>query len=79
MPGATPSAPKESMATDSRAWTTRLINRSKVKQFALAVAEKRAHRFTRVGEEFLIRCEANTKEFIRQYVNRLPSKGKTIL
>ena len=67
------------MATDSNAGTTRLINRSKVKQFALAVAEKRAHQFTRVGEEFLIRCEANAKEFIRQYVNRLPSKGKTIL
>jgi len=67
------------MATDSNAGKPRLINRSKVKQFALAVAEKRAHRFTRVGDEFLIRCESNAKEFIRQYVNRLPSKGKTIL
>jgi hypothetical protein len=67
------------MATDSNAGTTRLINRARVKQFALAVAEKRAHRFTRVGEEFLLRCEGNTREFIRQYVNRLPSKGKTIL
>jgi hypothetical protein len=44
----------------------------------LAAAEKRAHRFTRVGDDFLIKCEANTKEFIRQYVHRLPSKGKTI-
>jgi len=58
---------------------TQLINRSKVKQFALAVAEKRTHKFTRVGDQFLVRCEANTKEFIRQYVGRLPSKGKTIL
>ena len=58
---------------------TPLINRSKVKEFALVVAGKRTHRFTRVGEEFLLRCEASTKEFIRQYVNRLPSKGKTIL
>jgi len=57
---------------------TQLINRSKVKQFALAVAEKRAHKFTRVGDQFLVRCEANTREFIRQYVHRLPSKGKTI-
>ena len=58
---------------------TSLINRTKVKQFALVVAVKRTHRFTRVGEEFLLKCEAHTKEFIRQYVGRLPSKGKTIL
>jgi len=58
---------------------TQLINRSKVKQFALAVADKRTHRFTRVGGDFFLKCEAHTKEFIRQYVNRLPSKGKTVL
>ena len=58
---------------------TPLINRAKVKEFALAVAGKRTHLFTRVGEEFFLKCEASTKEFIRQYVNRLPSKGKTIL
>ena len=58
---------------------TPLINRARVKQFALAVAEKRTHRFTRVGDDFFLKCEASTKEFIRQYVNRLPSKGKTIL
>ena len=58
---------------------TPLINRAKVKQFALAVADKRTHLFTRVGEEFLLRCEANMKQFIRQYVGRLPSKGKTIV
>jgi hypothetical protein len=32
-----------------------------------------------VGGEFFIRCEANLKEFIRNEVRRLPSKGKTIL
>ena len=58
---------------------TPLINRAKVKQFALAMADKRTHRFTRVGEDFLLKCEANMKQFIRQYVGRLPSKGKTIL
>ena len=58
---------------------TPLINRAKVKQFALAVADKRTHLFTRVGEEFLLRCEANMKQFIRQDVGRLPSKGKTIV
>jgi len=56
----------------------KLINRRQVKQFALDIAATRAHKFTRVGGDFLIRCEANLKEFIRNAVNRLPSKGKTI-
>ena len=55
-----------------------LINKSHVKQFALAVAKNRSHKFTRVGSDFYIECEANLKEFIRQQVQRLPSKGKTI-
>ena len=57
---------------------TRLISRKHVKAFALAAAAKRAHRFTRVGGAFFIKVEANVKEFIRTYVQRLPSKGKTI-
>ncbi len=56
-----------------------LINRSKVKQFALEMAKGRAHKFTRVGGDFFTRCEGQLKEFIRNYVHRLPSKGKTIL
>jgi len=56
-----------------------LINRSKVKEFALEMAKHRAHKFTRVGRDFFIQCEGNLKEFIRNYVHRLPSKGKTIL
>ncbi len=55
-----------------------LINRKKVKLFALAMAEGRAHKFIRVGGEFLLKCEGHLKEFIRNYVHRLPSKGKTI-
>ena len=58
---------------------TRLISRKHVKAFALAAASRRAHKFTRVGGEFFIKCEANLKEFIRNYVGSLPSKGKTIL
>jgi hypothetical protein len=57
---------------------TRLINRKHVKAFALAATAKRAHKFTRVGGEFFIKAEANLKEFIRTYIQRLPSKGKTI-
>ncbi len=42
------------------------------------MAKDRAHRFTRVGGEFLLKCEGRLKEFIRCYVRQLPSKGKTI-
>jgi hypothetical protein len=55
-----------------------LINKSKVKAFALEMAKDRYHKFTRVSAEFHIKCEANLKNFIRDYVRRLPSKGKTI-
>jgi hypothetical protein len=56
----------------------KLVSKKHVKQFALDMAKTRAHKFTRVGGEFLIKCEANLKEFIRGSVSRLPSKGKTI-
>ena len=55
-----------------------LLNKRQVKQFTLDTAKSRAHKFTRVGSRFYDLCEANLKTFIRQYVQRLPSKGKTI-
>ena len=55
-----------------------LINRKKVKEFALEMAKHRAHKFTRVGRDFFIKCEGNLKEFIRNHIHSLPSKGKTI-
>ena len=55
-----------------------LINRRKVKEFALEMAKHRAHKFTRVGQEFYDRCEVNLKNYIRDQVHRHPSKGKTI-
>ena len=55
-----------------------LINRSKVKEFALEMAKGRAHKFTRVGSKFFIKCEGNLKTFIRGQVHSLHSKGKTI-
>ena len=58
---------------------TRLISRKHVKAAALAAAATRAHKFTRVGGEFFVKCEANLKEFIRKHIAALPSKGKTIL
>jgi len=58
---------------------TILINRSRVREFALESAKVRAHRFTRVSNKFLFACEAQLKEFVRASVRRLPSKGKTIM
>ena len=56
-----------------------LLNKKQVKQFALNAARSRAHKFTRVGGPFYIKCEAHLRQFIQQYIQRLPSKGKTIL
>jgi hypothetical protein len=56
-----------------------LINRKKVKEFALEMAKHRAHKFTRVGSDFYVKCEGQLKAFIRSHVHSLPSKGKTII
>ena len=58
--------------------STKLISRKHVKECALSMAQSRTHKFTRVGAEFFIKAEAHLKEFIRNYVRSLPSKGKTI-
>ena len=58
--------------------TTPLLNRSKVRPFALTMAEHRAHKFNRVGGEFFVRCEVQLKNFIRDQVHRHPSNGKTL-
>jgi len=55
-----------------------MINRRKVKLFALEIAKSRAHKFTRVGAEFFVRCEVHLKEFIRNQIHTHLSKGKTI-
>ena len=55
-----------------------LINKKHVKLFALEMATGRAHKFTRVGGDFHVKCEAHLREFIRNYIHRLPSVGKTI-
>jgi hypothetical protein len=56
-----------------------LLNRKQVKGYALEQARQRAHKFTRVGNDFYVKCEAHLREFIAHYIHRLPSKGKTIL
>ena len=58
--------------------STKLISRKHVKACALSMAQSRTHKFTRVSGEFFIKVEAHVKDFIRNYVRSLPSKGKTI-
>jgi len=55
-----------------------LLNKRQVREFTLVQAKQRAHKFTRVGNEFYVRCEANLREFIRNAIHRLPSVGRTI-
>jgi hypothetical protein len=57
----------------------KLISKKHVRQFALDMAKCRAQKFTRVGGDFFLKCEGHLKEFIRSYIQRIPSKGKTIL
>ncbi len=56
----------------------RLLNRKNVRQFALEMAKHRAHRFTRVGGDFLLKCEGQLKAFLRAEVQRHPSVGRTL-
>ena len=55
-----------------------LLNRRQIRQYALERARHRAHKFTRVGNRFYLKCEAHLREFIGSYIHRLPSKGRTI-
>ncbi len=55
-----------------------LLNRKHVREFALEMAKARAHKFTRVGSDFFLKCEGQLKAFIRSEVQRHPSVGKTI-
>ena len=42
------------------------------------MTKDRARKFTRLGGEFLLKCEGRLKDFIRAYVKALPAKGKTL-
>lgn len=57
----------------------RVINRQYVKDWALDYAlTNRAHKFTRVSEQFLNAIETATKAAIIDRITRHPSKGKTL-
>lgn len=56
------------------------ICRSKCKQFALEFAKaNRAHKFTRVSEEFLLSCEIAIRNHIQSRIKSHPSSGKTLM
>lgn len=55
-----------------------LLNKTETKRYVLAVAQERAHEFSRVSQDFLDRIEARLRNNIRAEINSLPSKGKTI-
>jgi len=57
---------------------TRLINREAVRELALELAKKRAHRFSRVSEDTLIQANDAVRRFLVDHVSRFPSKGKTL-
>ena len=56
----------------------RLLNRKNVREFALEMAKHLAHKFTRVGGDFFLKCEGQLKAFTRSEVQRHPFVGKTI-
>lgn len=55
-----------------------LLNKKQLKAFALGCAANRAHKFTRVSQEFVDRAEFALREWVRKDIERLPSVGKTI-
>ena len=58
---------------------TRATARNCVKKIALEYAKaKRYHKFTQVSASFLDAVEANAMAFIRNRVEKHPSRGKTL-
>jgi hypothetical protein len=54
-----------------------LINRKQVLEFALHMAKRRAHKFTRFSEGFPLECEGGLKTHIRKRIHRHPTVGQT--
>lgn len=56
----------------------KLTNKKQVTDYAMFCASKRAHRFTRMGSDFLEQIESDTRAAIAARVAQQPSKGKTL-
>ena len=57
---------------------TPLINRSKIKALALAQAQLRARKFTRVSDDFFVAIEAAVRNAVANRVANAPSLGVTL-
>lgn len=57
---------------------TPLINKAKVKSLALACAQNRARKFTRVGASFYVAANACLTNFVNNRVANHPSLGVTL-
>jgi len=57
---------------------TPLLNRAKVKALALACAQQRARKFTRVSNDFYVGAEAALRNYISHRVANHPSVGVTL-
>lgn len=56
-----------------------LINKSNVRKFALNYAKRSGrNQFTRVSQDVIDHAEFKVREAIRNVVDTIPSKGKTI-
>lgn len=70
---------QQQQETNGNGKRSRVINRAYVREWALDYAHtNRSHPFNRVSEEFLNAVEASTKAFIRNRIDRSPSKGVTL-
>jgi hypothetical protein len=74
----TPNETVTDTSTRPRSARTSLVNRRRLRRYALDAAGQRHHRFTRVGEEFYQTADAHLRAWVRDYIHGLPSKGKTI-
>ena len=64
--------------TLNRQYKCRYITRAHCKDAALKAAEKKAHKFTRVGDEFFVWLDGVVARAIAERVQSQPSKGQTI-
>ncbi len=56
-----------------------LLNKKEVKRLALAIAEIRSSKFTRVSQKFIDDLDLHVENMIKDSVRNHPSVGKTIV
>ena len=56
-----------------------IVNRKRVKEYALVYCKAKRPKFTRVSKSFIEMVDSQVRLFIRNYINSFPSVGKTIM